>query len=78
MIIPTFDRRRLTVKPLPERKHDLNLSSINQLGSIDVTETNKEIKQTAEHVIHAKNKRASIILMMGAHVIRSGCAKLFD
>jgi len=72
MIIPSFDRRRLIIKPLQERKHNLNLSNISQLHNIKVSDIDEGIHQTAERINHAKNKCASIILMIGAHVIRSG------
>tara|TARA_B100000315_G_scaffold259912_1_gene318044 strand:- start:1773 stop:2756 length:984 start_codon:yes stop_codon:yes gene_type:complete len=72
MIIKSFDRRRLAIKSISERKNDLNLSSINSLGAIKVSNINKGIHQTAESIIHAKKKSASIILIIGAHVIRSG------
>ena len=72
MIFPIFNRRYLTLKPLSERKNNLSISSINQLGSVNVSDINEGIKQTAEHMICAKRKGASIILLIGAHVIRSG------
>ena len=72
MIIPSFDRRRLSVKPLSERKHDLNLSCISELGSYKAGDIEPEIRHVAEDIICAKNRSASTILMIGAHVIRSG------
>ena len=72
MIIPSFDRRRLAIKPLSERKHDLNLSCISELGSYKAGDIEPEIRHVAEDIICAKNKSASTILMIGAHVIRSG------
>tara|TARA_B100000315_G_C14532159_1_gene566719 strand:- start:200 stop:1177 length:978 start_codon:yes stop_codon:yes gene_type:complete len=73
--MPSFDRRRLAVKPLSERKHDLSLSNISSLGTIKVSNPKKGIHQTADRIICAKNKNASTILMIGAHVIRSGVQK---
>ena len=72
MLFPIFNKRHLTLKPLSERKNNLSLSSINQLGNVNVSDINEGIKQTAEHIIYTQKKGASTILMMGAHVIRSG------
>tara|TARA_B100000959_G_scaffold286540_2_gene365682 strand:- start:2016 stop:2999 length:984 start_codon:yes stop_codon:yes gene_type:complete len=72
MIIPSFDRRRLTVKSLSERKHNLNLSDISLLGDLKVSSIDKGIRIIAEHIICSKKITASTILMIGAHVIRSG------
>ncbi|MDP2939761.1 MAG: deoxyhypusine synthase family protein [Candidatus Omnitrophota bacterium] len=67
-----FKRKSLNVKPLSERHHDLDLNVISELS----VETNHKIVKTfrniAQQIIIAKKKNASIILMMGGHVIRSG------
>ncbi len=72
MIIKSFDRRGLAIKSISERKHGLNLSNISSLGAIKVSNINNGIHQTAENIIHAKKSSASIMLIIGAHVIRSG------
>lgn len=72
VVISSLDRRCLVVKPLAEIKYDLNLSCISRLGTVKVSHINEEIFKTAERITQAKIKDASIILMIGAHVIRSG------
>ncbi len=72
MSIPSFNRSRLVLKSLSDRKHDLNLSHISPLKASNVSNINKEIYQAAQRMILAKNKDSSIILMIGAHVLRSG------
>ncbi len=68
-----FDRSNLKVLPLMERKHGLSLSSMMLLtGRADVSET---FKTVADKIRRAKEKQSSIVLMMGAHVIRSGVQK---
>ncbi len=68
-----FDRSKLKVLHLNVRKHELSLSSIMPLSErVDVSETFKTI---ANKIRMAKEKKASVVLMMGAHVIRSGVQK---
>lgn len=65
-----FDTSRLKVLPLSERQHDLNLSVIKDLQpSLSV---HPSLSKLAERIVDAKKAGASVILMMGAHVIRSG------
>ncbi|TRZ54090.1 hypothetical protein D4S03_00715 [bacterium] len=67
---PIFDRKRLKLEPLAARKHDLQLSDILPLNRVH--SSCKEIQAVAHEILSAKKKNASIVLMMGAHVIRSG------
>ncbi|MBU1247664.1 MAG: hypothetical protein KKB70_03115, partial [Proteobacteria bacterium] len=65
-----FDRTRLELRPLAERKHDLDLSSVLPLTeSLYVHET---MLRVGEAIVRARRAGAPVILMMGAHVIRSG------
>lgn len=67
----SFDRARLMLKPLFERKHDLDLSSIRPLQPVPVfPETN--MHHVAADIIKARQKGASVILFLGGHVIRAG------
>ena len=65
-----FDRSKLTVLPLGERDHDLNMSVIRPLEP--TTEVAPGIHATAERMKKARDAGASVVMMMGAHVIRSG------
>ncbi|KPA09452.1 Deoxyhypusine synthase [Candidatus Magnetomorum sp. HK-1] len=65
-----FNRNRLKISPLSERCHDLNHNCIMDLKP-------KKIKHETLHYVarainNARLKKASIVFMMGAHVIRSG------
>jgi hypothetical protein len=64
-----FDRRRLQIKPLAERTHDLQLS--NWLALTDPTPPfeHPDLAAVAERVRAGRGAR---ILMMGAHVLRAG------
>src|SRR3989338_7953844 len=67
-----FDRSALNIKPLIQRKHDIDISIIKRLDEWTKVETNKKFKIIAKQIICAKQNNSSIILMIGGHVIRSG------
>ncbi len=67
-----FNRATLNIKPLTEREHDLDMSIINNLNSTRAPDINKGIQEVVERIICAKENESAIILMFGAHVIRSG------
>src|SRR5437763_14267907 len=64
-----FDRSRLLVKPLAERKHDLHLD--RWLGLEDPTPPfeHPDLATVAARLTAAKESGAARILMMGAHVL---------
>lgn len=67
---PEFDRSRLKLAPLSERKNNLSLSNILPLEHCSsVRET---FKIVAYRIIAARSNNAAVILMMGAHVLRAG------
>lgn len=72
MRISQFDRTNLEMKPLSERKHALDLSIIIPLASSRKSDIKRRMQEVAKHIISAKANNSAIILMIGAHVIRSG------
>jgi len=65
-----FNRNSIKLYPLSERCHDLDHKCIMDL---DVKPINHETFYHVSNAIYeARSKNASIVLMMGAHVIRSG------
>lgn len=69
---PVFDRSRLVVKPLAERKHDLEVSQWLRLQDEAPAFEHPDLDPIAARMAAARREGASRILMMGAHVIRSG------
>ena len=65
-----FDRSQLKLKPLSDRSHELDINIIKRLLPVRVCHDN--LYKVASCIIDAKRRRRAIILMMGAHVIRSG------
>ena len=66
----TIDTKKLQIQPIRNRVHDLNLSIIEPLKPCDFDSV--ELRQVAKEISLARKKCASIVMMMGAHVIRSG------
>jgi Deoxyhypusine synthase len=64
-----FNRDELKLKPLSERVHDLNVSSLMPLTAQRVDEQWREVAQKLKQ---AKAAGAPIILMAGGHLFRSG------
>ena len=65
-----FDRSDLILAPLYQRNHNLRLSDISPLEPSDISDP--IYRKIASKIHEAAIQNASIILMIGAHVIRSG------
>ncbi|MFO7637067.1 MAG: hypothetical protein R6W96_07145 [Clostridia bacterium] len=68
-----FDRNMLQLKDLGEREHGLDLSIMMDPREMPVPFENPKLYELVEKIKEANRRNASVILMMGAHVIRSGC-----
>jgi hypothetical protein len=65
----------LRIRPLAERRHDLDLSSIVPLEAELPKFQHPALATLAERILKARRTGAARILLMGAHVIRSGVAR---
>jgi len=74
MPYPIFDRSRLNIKPLNERVHDVSINEFIKLDAELEPYDNPALKPLAESILDAYNKKATVLMMYGGHVIRSGCA----
>lgn len=68
-----FDRSKLQLLPLHMREHDFGIKSISNLE--EVSDVDPGLEKVAHHICEAKKNGASVVFMMGAHVIRSGVQK---
>lgn len=68
--LKVFDRSGLKIRPLAERSHDLALSAVKELTP--ASGISEDFNRIAEGMRKAKERKASIIVMMGGHVIRAG------
>ena len=69
-----FDRSKLDIKPLCERTHDVSINCF--IGLDDVLEPfdHPALAPLATDILAARKRKAAVMLMYGAHVIRTGCA----
>jgi len=67
-----FDRSRLAIKPLAERVHDLQLDHWLSLDSPAPPYSHPQLSEVAKRMIEAQRQGAACILMMGAHVLKTG------
>lgn len=70
MFSELFDRSQLRLKPLSQREHDLDLSAILEVNP--VAEVHEIFVQIGKKIRAARGDKAPVILIMGAHVLRSG------
>jgi hypothetical protein len=71
----TFDRSRLIIKPLGERKHDMDVAYVLRLDQPAPDFSHPQLREVAERLVAARQKDAARILMMGAHVIKAGASR---
>jgi len=72
---PQFDRRRLHVKPLGERIHDMRVDEVLPLTAAGEPFDHPDLPIVADRMRRAREKGASVILLMGAHVIKMGLSR---
>ncbi len=74
MPYPQFDRSKLKILPLAQRQHDVDISIVQEPGGPLPPFEDPALPPLAEAVVQARQKRATVLLMYGAHVIRTGNA----
>ena len=82
MPYPLFDRKRLKLKPLVEREHDMTLTDVLDLDYAPTAATtfcadydDQDLETIARRVVQARETGRPVILMMGAHVIKRGLSR---
>ncbi|MGH9338745.1 MAG: HAD family hydrolase [Acidobacteriota bacterium] len=71
-----FDRNRLRLKPLGERRHLLDLSHLLNMDEDLPLQDDPRYSTLAARILEARRRNASVILLMGAHLLRAGVARL--
>jgi hypothetical protein len=72
---PVFDRDRLEIKPLAERKHDIGLKDILFPDAERPAFDHPEFPELVERIAAARRNGRPVIAMLGAHVIKRGCSR---
>jgi hypothetical protein len=75
MPYPIFDRSRLRLRPLSERRHDMSLDHLLHLDDEAALFDDPRLDQIAERVVAAREARRPVVLLMGAHVIKAGVSR---
>jgi hypothetical protein len=69
---PRFDPRKISLKPLSQRKHELSLENWLRLDDPTPHWDHPQLGALARRMVAARNRGRPIILAMGAHVLRAG------
>ncbi|MCU0501976.1 MAG: hypothetical protein MUC51_09455 [Anaerolineae bacterium] len=72
MPYPQFDRSRLKLNPLAERVHDMTLADMLPLDAAGEPFEHPSLPVIAQRILQARRNDAPVIVLMGAHVIKSG------
>jgi len=75
MPYPIFDRRRLKLRPLSERVHDMTLADVLPLDAPVPPFDDPDLGRVVERVVRARRAGAPVVWMMGAHVIKRGLSR---
>jgi len=75
MPYPMFDRSRLKLKPLAERVHDMTLADVLPLDAAGEPFEHPALPVIAQRILQARRNGAPVIVLMGAHVIKSGLSR---
>ena len=75
MPYPQFDRSRLKPKPLAERVHDMTLADVLPVDAPGEPFEHPALPTIAQRILQARRNGAAVIVLMGAHVIKSGLSR---
>ena len=77
-MLPQFDRSRLIIKPLAERKHDITIDQQLALDELPPTldaQGMADIAELGRRMAAARERGSAVLLLMGGHVIRAQVAR---
>ncbi len=75
MPFPLFDRSRLRIQPLAQRRNDLDLSVLLPLDAEPPAYAHPALPILGRRLVEARRHGRARILLMGAHVLRAGVAR---
>jgi hypothetical protein len=70
-----FDRRRLKLRPLAERTHDMSAGEILPLDAETPAFDHPDLPRLAERIAETRRTGGEVIALMGAHVIKQGLSR---
>lgn len=72
---PTFDRSKLNLLPLDQRRHDLSLQDILEVGEAPMPYQHPDLPALAEAILQARKRGSAVALLIGAHVLKRGLGR---
>jgi hypothetical protein len=72
---PMFDRRELSLQPLSRRDHDMEVGQVLPLDAAAGAFDHPDLPSVARAVAEANSRKAAVVLLMGAHVIKQGLSR---
>jgi hypothetical protein len=72
---PQFDRSRLEILPLAQRAHDMGLAKLLEVGEAPLPFAHPGLAKVADAVAASVRAKRSVVLLMGAHVIKQGLSR---
>lgn len=75
MPFPQFDRTKLLLKPLSTRVHDMKLAEVLALAAKVPPCESQDLPAIAQRIGAARRAGHPVILIMGAHVIKTGLSR---
>ena len=70
-----FDRSRLRIQPLAQRRHDMSLADLLELDAAGPAFEHPQLATVAARLRDARRRGAARILMLGAHVLKVGVSR---
>jgi hypothetical protein len=75
MPYPTFDRGRLRLQPLSQRKHDLHVSAVLPLDTPALESPHPALEALGRRLVAARASHGARLWILGAHVLRAGVSR---
>ncbi|MFB3902551.1 MAG: hypothetical protein ACE15E_03800 [Acidobacteriota bacterium] len=75
MSFPRFDRATLQIKPLADRENLIELASFPTLDQPIKRLPDPSFSEIARRILRAREEKAVVVLMMGAHLLRAGASR---
>lgn len=72
---PTFDRSRLRLLSLAQRRHDVTVDRILAVGQCPMPYDHPDLPALAQAIRDARSRGSAVVVMMGAHVIKQGLSR---
>ncbi len=71
----TFDTSRLDLLPLTQRENIVSMNDVLAVGDTPMPFAHDDLPALADAIAAAKKRNASVVLLMGAHVIKQGLSR---